>query len=146
MRNTTKPANPTNATKRPKAIRFAALLFWTTPYTNNTIDMTNKSKMRDEMLTFNAPYRALPLGKTAFFHPCHHGRDSSIPNRTTSRLMTSTTHAPTISSEFRLISSIILIIFRASSMLSLKSSTMLPTVLNGSSCSTRLSMTPFFTK
>lgn len=74
MRNTTKPANPTDAMKRPKAIRFAALLFWTTPYTNNTIDMTNKSKMRDEMLTFSAPYRALPLGKTAHLHPCHHNQ------------------------------------------------------------------------
>lgn len=69
MRNTTKPANPTDAMKRPKAIRLAALLFWTTPYTNNTIDMTNKSKMRDEMPTFSPPYRALPLVvKSLFFN------------------------------------------------------------------------------
>lgn len=52
-------------------------------------------------------------------------------------------HAPAISSAFRLISSIMPMIFLASSILSLNSSTILPTDLNGSCCNTFLSSVPF---
>ena len=52
-------------------------------------------------------------------------------------------HAPAISSAFRLISSIMPMIFLASSILSLNNSTILPTDLNGSCCNTFLSSVPF---